>query len=91
MPSDVLNHLGSLRASVGPDVAILTNPDDAEFQGYAKRWSDIDRETPAAIVLPLSEEQIQKTVWPSHYYSPCFFADSRAPRYNGLSNRGWLS
>lgn len=53
---------GELQRYVGPDVEILTDQTDARFQECCKRWSDIDRKIPAAIVLPRSEEQIQSTV-----------------------------
>lgn len=51
-----------LQSRAGSDVEILTDPADSRFQEHSKRWSDIDRQTPAAIVLPRSEEQIQTTV-----------------------------
>ena len=41
---------------------ILTDSHGTEFQEYAKRWSDINRQIPAAIVLPTTEGDIQKTV-----------------------------
>lgn len=53
---------GELQRHVGPDVEILTDQTDARFQEYCKRWSDIDRKIPAAIVLPRSEGQIQSMV-----------------------------
>lgn len=53
---------GELQRHVGSDLEILTDSTDASFQEYSKRWSDIDRQIPAAIVLPRSEEQIQSTV-----------------------------
>lgn len=51
-----------LRRYTGSDLEILTDSEDSRFQELSKRWSDIDRQIPAAIVLPESEEQIQKTV-----------------------------
>ncbi|PSR83008.1 hypothetical protein BD289DRAFT_454010 [Coniella lustricola] len=51
-----------LQQRAGSGVEILTEPADARFQDFAKRWSDIDRHAPAAIVLPETEEQIQKVV-----------------------------
>ncbi|KAI7780164.1 hypothetical protein LA080_016353 [Diaporthe eres] len=53
---------GELQRHVGSELEILTDPTDARFQEHSKRWSDIDRQTPAAIVLPRSEEHIQSTV-----------------------------
>ncbi|KAI1088778.1 hypothetical protein F5B19DRAFT_505270 [Rostrohypoxylon terebratum] len=54
--------LAELQVQIGPSLEILVEKDSARFQEYAKRWSDIDRQIPGAIVLPVSEEQIQKTV-----------------------------
>lgn len=51
-----------LQRQAGSDLEILTDQSDARFQEYSKRWSDIDRQIPAAIVLPRSEEEIQSTV-----------------------------
>lgn len=53
-----------LKAAVASSCRILTDSESAEFQEYAKRWSDIDRQVPAAIVLPMTEEDVQKTVIP---------------------------
>lgn len=65
--------LDKLQVQIGPSLEILADKDSARFQEYAKRWSDIDRQIPGAIVLPVSEEQIQKTVLipsPSSYLKP---------------------
>ncbi|KAI1386031.1 uncharacterized protein F4822DRAFT_360734 [Hypoxylon trugodes] len=51
-----------LRAQAGSDLEILTDQGSSKFQECAKRWTDIDRQTPAAIVLPESEDHIHKTV-----------------------------
>lgn len=58
----VASHIPELKAAVASQCEILTDSDDAKFREYAKRWTDIDRKIPAAIVLPTSEEGIQKTV-----------------------------
>ena len=60
--TSVQSQITALKAIVGPDCAILTDPAEAKFQEYGKRWTDIGRETPAAIVLPRTEEDIQKVV-----------------------------
>ena len=51
-----------LKALISPECHILTDSSSPDFQEYAKRWSDIDRQTPAAIVLPTIEADIQKIV-----------------------------
>ena len=58
----VQSQITALKDIVNPDCAILTDPAEASFQGYSKRWTDIGRESPAAIVLPRTEEDIQKVV-----------------------------
>lgn len=60
--TSVQSQITALKGIVDPDCAILTDPADADFQEYSKRWTDIGRETPAAIVLPRTEEDIQKVV-----------------------------
>ena len=62
MTSRIAELLEELKTSTSPGITILTDQHDAQFQEYAERWTDIGRKTPAAIVLPLSEEQIQATV-----------------------------
>ncbi|KAK8007639.1 hypothetical protein PG989_001629 [Apiospora arundinis] len=55
--------LQSLQANIGSELEILTEKDGGDrFQELAQGWTNIGRETPRAIVLPLTEEQIQKTV-----------------------------
>ncbi|EAT82263.1 hypothetical protein HBI56_238390 [Parastagonospora nodorum] len=58
----IFEKVGKLQALLGPDVSILTDQHDQAFIEYAKRWTDVGRKTPAAIVLPTSEEEIQRTV-----------------------------
>ncbi len=58
----VQSRITALEAVVGPDCEILKDSNEANFQEYAKRWTDIGRETPAAIVLPRTEEDIEKVV-----------------------------
>ncbi|PQE08303.1 FAD binding domain containing protein [Rutstroemia sp. NJR-2017a BVV2] len=54
--------LPSLQDTLGPAVEMLTDPLDPSFIEQARRWTDIDREIPAAIVLPRSEGHCQKVV-----------------------------
>ncbi|KAK7992146.1 FAD binding domain-containing protein [Apiospora saccharicola] len=62
MTQHVSQSLAALQEHVGPGLEILTQNDSSRFQEFAKRWTDIGRETPAAIILPETEGQIQKTV-----------------------------
>ena len=41
---------------------ILADPDDLASREFLKRWTGIDLRTPAMIILPTSEEDIQRTV-----------------------------
>lgn len=58
----VIDHIPSLKSSLTPDSEILADPADPKFQEHLKRWTDIGLKVPAAIVLPTSEEDCQKTV-----------------------------
>lgn len=62
MLTSILNALDQLRVSAGKALEILTDQRDATFRDRAKRWTDIDRKTPAAIILPTNEEEIRKIV-----------------------------
>jgi hypothetical protein len=62
MSISILNTIDQLQVSAGKALEILTDQSDATFQDRAKRWTDIDRKTPAAIILPTNEEEIRKTV-----------------------------
>lgn len=84
-----LELLIELRSSAGPELEILADENDVEFQERAKRWSDIDREVPAAIILPSSEQEIQLTVQ-KLLYPPAIVADFMY-RYSGLSSHQYRS
>ena len=58
-----VNQLQTHLATVAPGVEILADENSASFQEYLKRWSDIDRKTPAAIALPTNEGEIHLTVF----------------------------
>lgn len=60
--TSVRSLIHELKSIVSPDCDILAEPGEARFQEYTKRWTDIDRKIPGAIVLPRSEEDIQKVV-----------------------------
>lgn len=58
----VQSRISELKSIVTSGCEILTDQTDASFQEHSKRWSDIGRQTPAAIVLPRKAEDIQKVV-----------------------------
>ncbi|KAI1819812.1 hypothetical protein F4861DRAFT_543576 [Xylaria intraflava] len=64
--------LKELRAQLGQEVEILVDKDSLRFQEFMKRWTNIDHQTPAAIVLPDSQPLIQKTVRWAHQASVPF-------------------
>lgn len=62
----VLDYIPSLRQKLSPGSDVLTDPEDSKFQELLKRWTDIDRKEPAAIILPSSEDDCLKAVRSSH-------------------------
>jgi len=52
----------SLTAKLSPAAAILTDPASDKFKTALERWTELDLETPGAIVLVSSEEDIVQTV-----------------------------
>ena len=56
--------LPTLKESLPSSCEVLTDPQQPDFQVYLKRWSDVDRKTPGAIILPTSEADIQHVVRP---------------------------
>lgn len=79
-----------LKPVVGPDCDILVDASSGIFQEHAKRWSDIDRKTPAAIVLPTSEQEIQEIV-SGKLGTRDGDADDSLTRYNGRLDRQYRS
>ena len=59
---DIASLIPSLGATLGSSSEILTDPEDIQFRDLIKRWTDIDLQIPAAIVLPTSEVDCQKAV-----------------------------
>lgn len=60
-----------LKALLGPDSEVITNSQPEKFQEYAKRWTDVDRQIPAAIVIPRSEQDCQKIIqWANEFQVP---------------------
>ena len=58
----ISSKIDQLKSIVAADSDILQDSTDANFQEYSKRWTDIDRKIPAAIVLPRNENGIHQTI-----------------------------
>ncbi|PCG99792.1 FAD-binding, type 2 [Penicillium occitanis (nom. inval.)] len=58
----VLEHIASLRHSLSSASEILVDPFSPDFQERLERWTDINREEPAAVILPSSESECLKIV-----------------------------
>ncbi|PMD57104.1 Glucooligosaccharide oxidase [Hyaloscypha bicolor E] len=52
----------SLTAKLSPAASVLTDPASDEFKAALERWTELDLETPGAVVLVSSEEDIVQTV-----------------------------
>jgi FAD/FMN-containing dehydrogenase len=68
--------LQELYTRLGGEAEILVDKTSPLFREYAKRWTDIDRQIPSAIVLPDSVSQIQKTIGWAHDFSVPFVTKS---------------
>ncbi|PYI30570.1 FAD binding domain-containing protein [Aspergillus indologenus CBS 114.80] len=62
MSAQVLTQLPALQATVAPNCKILQDPGTPEFSQHLRRWTNIDHQTPTAIILPSTEEDCLKTV-----------------------------
>ncbi|RAL16638.1 FAD-binding oxidoreductase [Aspergillus homomorphus CBS 101889] len=62
MSVHVLSQLPLLQATVASDCQILQDPQSSTFQDHLRRWTDIDRQVPTAIILPRTEADCLKTV-----------------------------
>ncbi|KAL0568747.1 hypothetical protein V5O48_013235 [Marasmius crinis-equi] len=59
LSSSFLSQLGTL---LSKDARILTDPNNNEFKELLRRWSDINKQIPGAIVLVATEEDVVNTV-----------------------------
>ncbi|RAH50028.1 FAD-binding oxidoreductase [Aspergillus brunneoviolaceus CBS 621.78] len=62
MSAHVSAQLPALQATVAPHCKILQDPESFEFCQRLRRWTDIDHQTPTAIILPSTEEDCLRTV-----------------------------
>ena len=60
-PSELL----PLRETLESESDILTDPSHKSFQSLMERWTDVGKQTPSAIVVPCSEQDLEKTVFPT--------------------------
>ena len=51
-----------LRKELSAESRVLDDACNDKFQTYHSRWTHLNHETPAAIILPTSEEDAQTTV-----------------------------
>lgn len=52
----------SLIQKIAKEIRVLTAADTPDFEQHLQRWSDIDRKTPAAVLLPRAEDECRKAV-----------------------------
>ena len=62
----------TLRDVLSKDSAILTDEHDSKFKAAAERWANMSVQTPGAIVMPASEEDVVRTVGASGIICPPF-------------------
>ena len=91
MSMSITSQIHSLKAALTTSCEVLTDPDDPKFREHLKRWSDIDLKVPAAIVLPTSEEDCQKTVGRFLIEKAMHGHPNRQDRCSGLSSPQYLS
>ena len=87
----VQERITALEAIVGPDCEILKDSTGADFKTYAQRWTDVGRETPAAIVLPRTEEDIQKVVqWAVESSIPFVAKSGGCSEWSTIGDNGFV-
>ena len=81
--------LSNLKNLLSPASEILTDASDASFKVHLERWTDIEKQTPAAIILPSSEEDIQKTVkWTVETSTPFVVKSGGHSQWSTIGNEG---
>ncbi|TVY18018.1 FAD-linked oxidoreductase azaL [Lachnellula arida] len=85
----MISQLPELKSLLTPACQILTDPNDAKFVDYLKRWTDIDLKAPGAIVLPTSESDCQKIVqWASKSSVPFVMKSGGHSEYSTIGSNG---
>ncbi|KAL2852066.1 FAD binding domain-containing protein [Aspergillus pseudoustus] len=89
MATRLPSHLPYLRAVVSGDCEILHDAQATSFRTYLARWSDIDLQTPGAIVLPRSEEDCVKIVqWATRLSIPFVPRSGGRSRWSTIGREG---
>ncbi|KAK2775716.1 hypothetical protein FQN53_003083 [Emmonsiellopsis sp. PD_33] len=57
-----MDFLLSLCVELIPEARVLADPTDAEFRRRLERWTDIEKKVPSAIILPATENDIEKII-----------------------------
>ena len=85
----VESKLSKLEALLSSDCEVITNSSPEKFQEYCKRWTDVDRQVPAAIVLPRSEQDCQKIIqWANESQVPFVVVGGGCSEWSTIGSEG---
>ena len=63
--------IDALKGTLSSNAKVLTDPTSADFQALLSRWTNINRATPSAIIVPASESDVAAAVrWCRHNSTP---------------------
>ena len=65
----VSDFLATIKGELSPSAKVLSDSRTEEFKSSLQRWSDLNAQTPGAIVLVATEDDIVKTVCSPFYSS----------------------
>ena len=89
--STVSSKIHDLKTIVASDCEILVAPDGAKFREFTKRWTDIDRKIPVAIVLPRTEDDIHKIVqWALKESIPFVTKSGGGSEWSTIDDKGFV-
>jgi hypothetical protein len=52
------------RVILSNEAQILRDPESAAFKTSMSRWTDVNKQTPSAIIQPATEADVEKIVFP---------------------------